>query len=62
MDESGQEPCLCCGVTGKQGISIAGRFLCQDCERRLAAARPDSEDYGRLIERCKGIWAGYFKC
>lgn len=58
MNEPGQVQCFCCQARGREGIEIAGRFLCLDCERLLVQSRPGTEDYDRLIECCKSIWAG----
>ena len=58
MYESAPEPCFCCKETGKQGISIAGCFLCHDCEHVLLKAEPGEEGYDRLVACCKAIWTG----
>ncbi|MGE5598059.1 MAG: sigma factor G inhibitor Gin [Bacteroidota bacterium] len=51
------EPCFCCGGQKREGLVIAGHFLCLDCERLILEMQPGSDGYEELIEGCRALWA-----
>lgn len=52
------EACFCCGEEGREGLAIAGRFLCLECERLILEMQPGSDGYEEIVKRCRNLWAG----
>lgn len=54
--------CICCGETPELGIMggivIWGRFVCDECQDRLADAEIGEPLYDRMVEAVKEMWTG----
>ncbi len=48
--------CIICQRETPEGLMILGRFICNQCERRLVSLDVTDDSYGYYVERLKYIW------
>lgn len=47
--------CIVCGGTDREGIYVGSGFICTECEARIVAAEPGTDEYEALMRALRGL-------
>ncbi|REJ36523.1 MAG: hypothetical protein DIU82_04180 [Bacillota bacterium] len=48
--------CMVCRTPQERGVTVLARFLCDDCQREIAAADPVDGRYEFYVRRLAAFW------